>query len=74
MKSSNSLKDRINLLNKTKKIIFNSKWTKKKFIKGIKLNNSIRKKLEVIYQSTNIKKLTFQKGKYNNFCWKIKYF
>tara|TARA_B100001245_G_C22831639_1_gene400023 strand:- start:74 stop:1120 length:1047 start_codon:yes stop_codon:yes gene_type:complete len=61
MKSSNSLKDRINLISKTKKIIFNSKWTKKKFINGLKLNNSIKKKLEVIYQSTNIKKVNFSK-------------
>ena len=37
MKSSKSLNDRINLIKKTKKIIFNSKWTKKKFLQGLKI-------------------------------------
>jgi len=63
MKSSKSLKDRTNLINKTKKIIFNSKWTKKKFLEGLNISNKFKKKLYVIYQSTNTKKVNFTKKK-----------
>ena len=65
MKSSKSLNDRINLIKKTKKIIFNSKWTKRKFLQGLKINNDYKKKLKVIYQSTNSKKVNFKKKKKN---------
>ena len=63
MKSSKSLNDRINLVKKTKKIIFNSKWTKNKFLQGLKINNEYKKKLDVIYQSTSSKKVNFKKKK-----------
>ena len=63
MKSSKSLSDRINLVKKTKKIIFNSKWTKKKFLQGLKINNEYKKKLDVIYQSTSSKKVNFRNKK-----------
>jgi len=63
MSGSKSLKSRINLIKKTKKIIFNSKWTKNKFLNGIKTNNKLNNKLEVIYQSTNKKKVNFSKKK-----------
>ena len=63
MKSSKSLNDRINLVKKTKKIIFNSKWTKNKFLQGLKINNEYKKKLDVIYQSTTSKKVNFRKKK-----------
>ena len=54
MKSSKTVKERINLYNKTKKIIFNSNWTLNKFTKGLnkKYNTD---KLEVINQSTSKK-------------------
>ncbi len=63
MKSSKSFNERINLINKTKKIIFNSKWTKKKFTRGLKLNNVLKNKLHIIYQSTSLKKINFKKKK-----------
>ena len=60
MKSSSSVADRINLLSKTKKIIFNSNWTLKQFQKGLKKNYYLNK-VEVIHQSTNRKDINFNK-------------
>ena len=60
MKSSSSVTDRINLLSKTKKIIFNSNWTLKQFQKGLKKNYYLNK-VEVIHQSTNRKDINFNK-------------
>ena len=72
MKSSKSIKERINIFNKTKKIIFNSKWTLNKFKLGLS-KKYLTNKLEVIYQSTNKKKVDFKKKNKNNyFCRKIK--
>ncbi len=59
MKSSKSIKERINIFNKTKKIIFNSKWTLNKFKLGLS-KKYLTNKLEVIYQSTNKKKVDFK--------------
>ena len=55
MKSSVNLKDRLNIIKKTKKIIFNSNWTLKQFTKGI-LKKVYKNKIQVIHQSTNKKK------------------
>ena len=62
MKSSKSVKERINVYNKTKKIIFNSNWTLRKFTKGLnkKYNTD---KLEVINQSTSKKIINFKNKK-----------
>ena len=62
MKSSKTVKERINLFNKTKKIIFNSNWTLNQFTKGLnkKYNTD---KLEVINQSTSKKIINFKKKK-----------
>tara|TARA_B100000886_G_scaffold315661_1_gene253770 strand:+ start:1931 stop:2974 length:1044 start_codon:yes stop_codon:yes gene_type:complete len=62
MKNSTSINDRIDLLNKTLMVIFNSKWTLNQFVKGIK-KNFYRNKLNVIHQSTNKKKINFQNKK-----------
>ena len=59
MKSSKSVSDRINILNKCKKIIFNSKWTLNKFKDGISKNH-LTNKLEVINQSTSKKMINFK--------------
>ena len=56
MKSSYKLNDRLNVLIKSKRIIFNSNWTKKQFIKNIP-QKKYYNKLEVIHQSTNKKKI-----------------
>ncbi len=62
MKSSKTAKERIDIYNKTKKIIFNSNWTLKKFTKGLnkKYNTD---KLEVINQSTSKKIIDFKNKK-----------
>ena len=62
MKSSKNVKDRIDIFNKTKKIIFNSNWTLNKFMKGLnkKYNTD---KLEVINQSTSKKIINFKNKK-----------
>ena len=62
MKSSKSISERINICNKTKKIIFNSKWTLNKFKTGLE-KKYISKKLEVINQSTNKKTINFNNKK-----------
>ena len=62
MKSSKTVKERINVFNKTKKIIFNSKWTLKKFTKGLNKKYSTDK-LEVINQSTSKKIINFKNKK-----------
>ena len=62
MKQSTSVNDRINLLKKTLFIIFNSKWTLKQFIKGIK-KKYYKNKLKIIHQSTNKKKINFKNKK-----------
>ena len=62
MKSSKTVKERIDILNKTKKIIFNSYWTLNQFMKGLnkKYNTD---KLEVINQSTSKKIINFKNKK-----------
>jgi len=62
MKSSKTVKERIDIFNKTKKIIFNSNWTLNKFMKGLnkKFNTD---KLEVINQSTSKKIINFKNKK-----------
>ena len=62
MKSSKSVKERINVYNKTKKIIFNSNWTLKKFKKGLN-RKYYTDKLEVINQSTSKKIINFKNKK-----------
>ena len=59
MKSSKSVSDRINIFNKSQKIIFNSKWTLNKFKEGIN-RNLLTSKLEVINQSTSKKMINFK--------------
>ena len=62
MKSSKTVKERIDIYNKTKKIIFNSNWTLNKFMKGLNKKYNIDK-LEVINQSTSKKKINFKNKK-----------
>jgi len=62
MKLAKTLNERINLYNKTKKIIFNSNWTLKQFTKGLN-KKYITNKLEVICQSTSKKIINFKNKK-----------
>ena len=52
MVGSKSVNERIDLLNICSKIIFNSEWSKKQYLKGLKSFYHKSKKLEVIHQST----------------------
>ena len=61
MNGSKSVKDRMNLFNKTEKIIFNSEWSKKRFLTNINKIYYKSKKLLVIYQSTNRTKVNLKK-------------
>ena len=61
MIGSKSVNERINLLTTCSKIIFNSEWSKKKFLKNLKNFYHKSKKLEVIHQSTNKTKVNLNK-------------
>ena len=62
MQGSTSLTEREFLLNNTDKIIFNSNWSKSRFLIDLeKFKNS--KHLEVVYQSTSYKNINFKKKK-----------
>ena len=63
MNGSRSVSERLFLLNKVEKIIFNSEWSKKRFVN--KLNKFYHKseKLEVISQSTNKIKVNLKNKK-----------
>jgi len=63
MEDSKTITQKINLLNKTKKIIFNSCWTKKRFLMNLNLTKLQKKKLIVINQSTNKVKISLNKKK-----------
>jgi glycosyltransferase involved in cell wall biosynthesis len=65
MTNSKYTSDRIELLNKTKKIIFNSSWTKKRFLLNLKLNKTQKNKIEIIHQSTNKVKISLNNKKNN---------
>ena len=58
MKGSTSTEERIFLLNKVEKIIFNSNWCKSRFEKDLE-TSMINNKLEVIPQSTSKTKINF---------------
>jgi len=61
MAGSEKIKDRLNLLEICEKIIFNSLWSKKRFIEGLDNFYSGSPKLEIINQSTNKPKIDFTK-------------
>jgi glycosyltransferase involved in cell wall biosynthesis len=63
MAGSRTIRERLDLLQICKKIIFNSKWTKEQFIKGLDKFYSSASKLEVINQSTNKPKIDLTKKK-----------
>mgnify|MGYP001169602834 FL=1 len=63
MKNSNTVSKKISLLKKTKKIIFNSRWTKKQFLKGLTLNKEKREKLLIINQCAEKSYVNFKNKK-----------
>ena len=63
MTGSRSVADRKILLDKAAKIIFNSHWSRKRFLEGIEGLHINSEKMEVIYQSTNPIKVNIRKKK-----------
>ncbi|MDA9167706.1 glycosyltransferase, partial [Candidatus Pelagibacter sp.] len=61
MAGSEKVKDRLNLMQMCEKIIFNSGWSKNRFIEGLDSFYAGSPKLEVINQSTNKPKIDFKK-------------
>ncbi|MDC0060840.1 glycosyltransferase [Candidatus Pelagibacter sp.] len=61
MIGSKTINERVNLLTTCSKIIFNSEWSKKQFLKNLKNFYHKSKKLEVIHQSTNKTKVDLNK-------------
>ena len=74
MSGSSSVKDRMALLNRIDKILFNSKWSQKRFFIDIQNEKLLKQKTSICYQSTNSVKIDFtKKKKINIFRWKIKF-
>ena len=61
MAGSENAKERLDLLQICKKIIFNSEWSKNRFLVGLDIFYCSSPKLEVINQSTNKPKIDFKK-------------
>jgi glycosyltransferase involved in cell wall biosynthesis len=63
MKGSTSIKDRLFLLNNIDKILFNSRWSQKRFFIDIPNKNVLEQKTSICYQSTSRTKIDFTKKK-----------
>ena len=63
MTGSRSVVDRRKLLDKAAKIIFNSHWSRKRFLEGINVLHINSEKMNVIYQSTSSKKVNLESKK-----------
>ncbi len=63
MLGSKSIKEKIFLISKCSKIIFNSYWSKKQFLMDLPIEYSKSQKLVVVYQSINKKKITLTNKK-----------
>ena len=61
MDGSNSIKDRMYLINNTNKLFFNSEWSKNRFFSDIPKNLFYNNQAVVCYQSTNKVKINFNK-------------
>ncbi len=63
MNGSKKVIDRLYLLNNIDKILFNSKWSQKRFFIGIDNEDLLKQKTSVCYQSTSKIKIDFSKKK-----------
>jgi glycosyltransferase involved in cell wall biosynthesis len=61
MNGSKSINERINLLNKCSKIVFNSEWSKKRFLTKLESIYFKSQKLIVIHQSADLQKVNLKK-------------
>ena len=62
MQGSNSIKEREYLIENSDMLIFNSNWTKEKFLNGFKIKNYVNK-IKIIPQSTSKVSIDFSKKK-----------
>ena len=70
MSGSKSIKERSFLLNNCYRIVFNSNWSKKRFLQKMKSDAINSEKLIVINQSASKNKINFdKKKKVDNICW-----
>ena len=60
MNGSKSIKDRLFLLNNIDKILFNSKWSQKRFFVDIENKDLLKQKTSVVYQSSSKAKINFK--------------
>ena len=63
MNGSKTINERKYLLQVVDKIIFNSKWCKKQFFIGLKIDINLLKKIFICYQSSSQTKVNFKKKK-----------
>ena len=56
MNGSKNIKDRLKILNNTDQIIFNSKWSRDRFLTELKNKDNFMNKINIIYQSVEKKK------------------
>ena len=63
MNGSISVKDRLYLLNNIDKILFNSKWSQKRFFINIENDELLKQKTSVCYQSTSKVPINFKRKK-----------
>ena len=63
MNGSKNTSERIELLNTTSKLIFNSKWSQDRFLEGLNKSEIDVNKLFVLYQSSNKVKVDFKNKK-----------
>ena len=63
MTGSRSVNDRKRLLENATKIVFNSHWSRKRFLEGIEGLHINSEKLNVIYQSTSVKNVVIKSKK-----------
>ncbi len=61
MNGSKSKKDRLFLLNKIDKILFNSKWSQDRFFVGLENMDLLKQKTSICYQSADKIKIDFKK-------------
>ncbi|MFL2852243.1 MAG: glycosyltransferase [Candidatus Pelagibacter sp.] len=61
MNGSKSTEDRLLLLNKIDKILFNSKWSQDRFFIGLENMSLLKQKTSICYQSTSKTKINFKK-------------
>ncbi len=61
MNGSITVKDRLHLLNNIDKILFNSKWSQKRFFINIDNDELLKQKTSICYQSTSRTRLNFKK-------------